>query len=70
MRATLQAEISVVKLREILMGNVREWPNHRRITIVQREAMNPTIAIVLKSVLWVLQPRLHPLSAPAGISRR
>lgn len=44
-------DISLSKLRDILLGNTREWPNRRRITVVQREAQNPLVSDVLRQVL-------------------
>src|SRR5437660_713321 len=42
-------EITTNRLREVLFGNVREWPTKRRITVVQREPASPVAASVLKS---------------------
>ncbi len=44
-------ELSANQLRSVLLGNLREWPNHRRITIVQREPSSPIVSAVLRSIL-------------------
>lgn len=44
-------EMTSNHLREVLLGSIREWPNRRRITIVQREGKSLVAASVLKSLL-------------------
>jgi ABC-type phosphate transport system substrate-binding protein len=43
--------LSANELRDVLLGTRREWPNHRRITVVQRDAGSPVVAAVFRSVL-------------------
>jgi ABC-type phosphate transport system substrate-binding protein len=47
--ATLEA--SVNDLRDVLLGTLRQWPNRRRITVVQRDPGSPVVADVIRSVL-------------------
>jgi ABC-type phosphate transport system substrate-binding protein len=44
-------EASANDLREVLLGNRRQWPNRRRITVVQRDHGSTVVADVLRSVL-------------------
>jgi hypothetical protein len=49
--ANATPNMSAGDLRDILLGNLREWPNRRRITVVQRDPDSPTVALVFRSVL-------------------
>jgi ABC-type phosphate transport system substrate-binding protein len=44
-------EITSNRLRDVLFGNTREWPSHRRITVVQREPGSAVAVSVLKMFL-------------------
>lgn len=39
------------QLRDLLEGNLRVWPNKRRVTVVQREAGSQTLETVVRAVL-------------------
>lgn len=43
--------LSWAELRDLLQGNLRVWPNKRRITVVQRETGSPTLEAVVRKVL-------------------
>ena len=49
--ANTVGELHASQLREVLLGSLREWPNHRRITIVQRDAKEPVVGTFLKLML-------------------
>ncbi len=48
--ANAALEISANDLRDVLLGSQREWPNHRRITMVRHDS-SPVVTEVVKSVL-------------------
>jgi len=48
--ANAVSEMSASDLRDVLLGNRREWPNSRHITVVQHDS-GPVAAEVVKSIL-------------------
>jgi len=49
--ANATPNMSAGDLRDILLGNRREWLIRRRITVVERDADSPTVALVFRSLL-------------------
>ena len=50
-RANATVQVSPDELRDVLLGNRREWPNHRRITVVQGDARSALVVRMVRTVL-------------------
>lgn len=45
------SELSFRQIRGMLLGDIREWPNHRRVTVVQQDPSGPVAPAVLNFFL-------------------
>ena len=48
--------LSVSQLRRLFLGTVREWPSHKRVILVHRDAISPVFQALLRTVLHMTAP--------------
>ncbi len=58
-RTNPATDVSPQMIRQMYLGDIREWPNRRRVTLVIRDGGSPALAGMLKQIVKMTSAEYH-----------